>query len=141
MANRFPPSLRPTARFKELKREIFGRVFQCRTGHGYIGEYYNKFVPSENIDCPCGEAIQTREHVLRECPLYEDHRHILEEVSRDISVPEILGTKEGISALAEFLDVSGAFTKTGEPRQTKDLPRYEDEPEPEPESDDSDDDG
>ncbi|KAJ3738285.1 hypothetical protein EV360DRAFT_2280, partial [Lentinula raphanica] len=70
IANRFPPSLKPTERFQSLKREIFGRVTQClcRTGHAFLGEYYSKFVPNENIDCPCGERLQTREHVLRECP-------------------------------------------------------------------------
>ncbi|KAJ7471919.1 hypothetical protein FB451DRAFT_1251417 [Mycena latifolia] len=140
MANRFPPSLRPTPHFRTLKREIFGRVTQCRTGHGYTGEYYSTFVPSEDIDCPCGEAFQTREHLLRECTLYENQRHILEKVSRDVSLPEILGTKEGITALAEFLDKSGAFTKTGEPRCQPSLPTYEDELEPDWD-DDSDDGG
>ncbi|KAJ7774347.1 hypothetical protein DFH07DRAFT_693119, partial [Mycena maculata] len=96
IANRFPPSLRPSAHFKELKREVFGRVTQCRIGHCFIGEYYSIFVPSEDVDCPCGEVFQTREHVLRECPLYEDQRHILKEVSKDVSLPEILGTKKGI---------------------------------------------
>ncbi|KAJ7163216.1 hypothetical protein C8R46DRAFT_1221998 [Mycena filopes] len=84
--------------FKELKREVFGRVTQCRIGHGYTGEYYSrrKFVPSEGVDCP-SEEFQSREHILRECPRYEDQRHILEAVSRDISLPEILSTKEGIA--------------------------------------------
>ncbi|KAJ6622184.1 hypothetical protein B0H10DRAFT_1788400, partial [Mycena sp. CBHHK59/15] len=87
----------------------------CRIGHCVTGEHYSKFVPSEDVDCPCGEASQTREHLLRECPLYEDQRYILENLSRDVSPPEILGTKKGIEALAEFLDKSGVFTKTGKP--------------------------
>ncbi|KAG7445344.1 uncharacterized protein BT62DRAFT_859846, partial [Guyanagaster necrorhizus] len=57
------------------KREIFGRVLQCRTGHGYIGEYYSQFVPSKDVDCPCGETFQTQEHILHECPLYAIHVH------------------------------------------------------------------
>ncbi|KAJ6572773.1 hypothetical protein DFH09DRAFT_916441 [Mycena vulgaris] len=114
-----------------LKREVFGRVVQCRIGHSLIGECYAKFVPFENVDCSCGEVFQTREHLLRECPLYEDQRHILEKVSRNISLPEILGTKEGIDALAKFLDKSGASTKTGEPRCQPILPTFEDEPDPE----------
>jgi hypothetical protein len=132
MANRFPPSLKPTKHFKALdgKREVFGRLTQCRIGHGYIGEYYSKFVPSENVDCPCGEAFQTREHLLCECPQYEDQRDILRKASRDLSMPEILGTAEGIAALTEFLEKSGAFTKTGDPRRKRDLPTYDDEPDP-----------
>ncbi|KAJ3836825.1 hypothetical protein EV361DRAFT_759425, partial [Lentinula raphanica] len=35
IANRFPPSLKPTERFKSLRRELFGRVTQCRTGHAF----------------------------------------------------------------------------------------------------------
>ncbi|KAJ7016215.1 hypothetical protein C8F04DRAFT_982495 [Mycena alexandri] len=136
MANRFPPSLRPTPHFISLKREVFGRVTQCRIGHCFTGEYYSQFVPSEGIDCPCGEQFQTREHLLRECPQYEDQRHVLEAVSRDISLPEILGTKKGIAALAEFLESSGAFTKTGKPRQPPKLPSVEDEPELEDSDDD-----
>ncbi|KAK0202710.1 RnaseH domain, transposon factor [Desarmillaria ectypa] len=56
-ANRFPPSLRPTQHFLDLagKTEVYGR----------------------NIDCPCGELFRTREHVIRECPLYEMQRGIL----------------------------------------------------------------
>ncbi|PBK59867.1 hypothetical protein ARMSODRAFT_847147, partial [Armillaria solidipes] len=69
-ANRISPSLKPTCHLRDLagKREIFGRVFQCHTGHGYIGEYYSQFVPSENVNCPCGEAYQTREHIICKCP-------------------------------------------------------------------------
>ncbi|KAJ3862450.1 hypothetical protein EV359DRAFT_12033, partial [Lentinula novae-zelandiae] len=88
----------------------------CWTGHAYAGEYYSQFVPNENVNCPCGEELQTREHILRACPRYEDHRHILQKASKDICLKDILGTREGIEALTEFLDESGAFTRTGRPR-------------------------
>ncbi|KAK0201167.1 hypothetical protein DFS33DRAFT_1227983, partial [Desarmillaria ectypa] len=71
----------------------------CRTGHGFAGEYYSRFVPNENIDCPCGERLQTREHILREYERYEDHRDLLQAVSRDIFLLDNLGTKNGIEAL------------------------------------------
>ncbi|KAF7373478.1 Reverse transcriptase from mobile element jockey protein [Mycena sanguinolenta] len=138
IANRFPPALKPTKHFKELsgKREVFGRLMQCRTGHGFFGEYYNRFVFSESVDCECGEAFQTREHLLCECPRYEDQRHVLRETSRDLSLPEILGTKDGIAALAKFLEASGAFTKTGKPRRETELPTFEDEPDPQSDEED-----
>ncbi len=41
LANRLEPKLRPTQRFKETPREIFGRLIQCRTGHAHVGEYYD----------------------------------------------------------------------------------------------------
>jgi hypothetical protein len=134
-ANRFPPSLSPTERFRQTPREVFGRLIQCRTGHGYIGEYYSRFVPAEDVDCPCGETFQTREHLLRECPLYGGQRHLLTKVSRDISLPEILGTKDGVKALSEFLKKTGAFTKSGRPREAWRLPAPDDNPGDDPEPD------
>ncbi|KAL1667846.1 hypothetical protein GGF50DRAFT_111818 [Schizophyllum commune] len=120
------------AHFRDLcgDRELYGRVVQCRLGHGFFGEYYKDFVPSENIDCPCGESLQTRSHILQECPIYEQHRHILRKVSEDVALAEILGTPKGIDALARFLKKSGAFTKTGHPRAEPRAPRWEDEPDP-----------
>ncbi|KAJ3850085.1 hypothetical protein EV368DRAFT_46013 [Lentinula lateritia] len=97
---------------------------QCRTGHAFLGEYYSQFVPNKNIDCPCGEELQTREHILRACPRYVDHRHTLQKASEDICLKDILGTSEGIEALTEFLDESGAFTRTGRPQTTPTEPSY-----------------
>ncbi|KAK0212341.1 hypothetical protein DFS33DRAFT_1247902, partial [Desarmillaria ectypa] len=101
----------------------------CRTGHGYIGEYYAQFVPSENVDCPCGELFQTREHIIHECPLYEMQRGILRNVSRTLYLPDILGTKEGIAALGEFIENSGAFTRSGETRSPRQALEIEEEEE------------
>lgn len=139
IANRFPPSLRPTPHFRQLKnnRELFGRLTQCRIGHNYSGEFRQTFLPNveEPITCPCdNETLQTREHILCECTKYNQHRDILREASPTIALPTILGTKEGIQALTEFLKKSGAFTQTGDPKQPPKPPQFEDEPEPDNES-------
>ncbi|KAK7031709.1 hypothetical protein R3P38DRAFT_3265723 [Favolaschia claudopus] len=54
-------------------------------------------------------------------------RHIRPEASARVSLvssgtngPPILGTEKGLQALAEFLEKTGAFTKTGQPRRTMD---------------------
>ncbi|KII85959.1 hypothetical protein PLICRDRAFT_72046, partial [Plicaturopsis crispa FD-325 SS-3] len=100
----------------------------CRTGHAFIGEYYAKFVPTEDVSCQCEEGVfQTRYHILTECPRYDEYRHILTQASPTLFLPDILGTDEGILALAQFLEKSGAFTKTGNPRETKTVPLLEDE--------------
>nr|GAT48620.1 RnaseH domain transposon factor [Mycena chlorophos] len=140
IANRIPPSVKPTKHFLALdgKREVFGRLVQCRIGHCFSGEYYSRFVPSEDTDCPCGEHIQTREHIICDCPRYDEHRGILRKTSRHLSLPQILGTKEGITALSKFLDASGAFTKTGHSRAPVLLPTFDNEPDP-PDTDDEDD--
>ena len=48
-------------------------------------------------------------------------------------MPEILGTEKGIEALAEFLEKSGAFTKTGRKLRPRSAPKWEEEPEPQEE--------
>ena len=113
--NRTPLSLQPPPHFLERadNRELYGHLLQCRTGHGYIGEYYQKFVPSADPTCPCGETTQTREHIIQYCPIYERFRTILHQASQTLYLPDLLGTKEGIQAMASFLEKSGAFTKNG----------------------------
>lgn len=58
-ANRLPPSLKPRKHFALTNRELYGRLVQCRTGHAFLGEYYQRFVPSEDPTCPCGATVQT----------------------------------------------------------------------------------
>jgi hypothetical protein len=111
----------------DTKREVYGRLVQCRTGHAFIGEYYAKFVPMERIGCRCGECLQTREHILRECEKYAQYRDLLGDASPELSLPEILGTEKGLQALAKFLEASGAFTKTGQPRRETQPLALEDE--------------
>ncbi|KAI5890853.1 uncharacterized protein SCHCODRAFT_02584515, partial [Schizophyllum commune H4-8] len=72
---------------------------------------------------------RTRQHILAECPQYEEHRYLLRDASRGLSLPVLLGTKKGIAALTEFIAASGAFTKTGAPRAPPSLPTWEQEPE------------
>ncbi|KII88618.1 hypothetical protein PLICRDRAFT_54444 [Plicaturopsis crispa FD-325 SS-3] len=72
-------------------------------------------------------VYQTRYHILAECPQYEEHRHILRNASQTLFLPEILGTDDGLMALAHFLEKSGAFTKTGAPRVPRDTPTLEEE--------------
>lgn len=116
----------------ELKdqREVFGRLIQCRTGHAYTGEFRRQFFPEKSTNCECGEDLQTREHIIRECNRYEEQRKKLRKHNRDLALPELLGTPKGIAALAEFIRDSGAFTFTGEKYTPKDLPSFHDEPEP-----------
>jgi hypothetical protein len=45
-------------------------------------------------------------------------------VSADISLSDILGTEKGISALIDFLDITGAFTRDGMKRNPPQDPEY-----------------
>ncbi|KAG6807714.1 hypothetical protein H0H92_006619 [Tricholoma furcatifolium] len=100
-ANKLPPTTKPRKHVYKYSRELFARLF----------------VPTESTACPCGEAFQTRNHILAECKLYEEHQEILQEVDNDLDTGQLLGTEDGIKALAKFLTMSGAFTKTGTPRE------------------------
>jgi hypothetical protein len=93
---------------------LSSRLAQVLTGHGHYGGYYRRFVPLERSDCRCGAELQSREHILTECPLYDHVRHHLEKVDRHISLPRILGTPEGRQALIAFLRDSDAFQKKQE---------------------------
>lgn len=88
-------------------------------------------MPSENVDCPCGEPFQTREHIIRACPRCETQRDILQRVSRSVYMPDILDIKEGIAALSEFIGKTDAFTRSGETRNVQMVPEMDEEEEEE----------
>jgi hypothetical protein len=83
-------------------------------GHGHFGDYYRRFVPTERSGCRCGADVQSREHILGQCPLYDHVRHHLEKVDPHLSLPTILGTPEGRQALVAFLRDFDAFQKKQE---------------------------
>ena len=92
ISNRIQPSLNPSKHFQDLKdkREVFGRVLQCRTGHAYTGEFHQTFIPlsPDPTSCPCdNETLESRNHILRDCPRYEQHRDILKKASKYLFLP------------------------------------------------------
>jgi hypothetical protein len=119
VALRNPPSTRPWKIFKEEldgRRDISCRLVQVITGHAFTGEYYRRFRPNDPTGCPCGFGpVQTREHIIRECPLHSHARHHLTKVSPTLSLPVILGSHAGLVALTKFLKDSSAFKKTSLP--------------------------
>ncbi|KAI6112113.1 hypothetical protein EDD16DRAFT_1423229, partial [Pisolithus croceorrhizus] len=62
------------------------------TRHTFTGKYYSSFVPLESTSCPCGEYIQTCEHILATCPAFEPNHNILRSASEDLVITDILGT-------------------------------------------------
>jgi hypothetical protein len=110
-ADRTPPSLKGSFAFRNLPRIMLGVVTQVRTGHGYFGEYYRRFNIPEPHECPCGVELQSRTHILFECPLHDDARHLLFEATPDGQINSILGTEKGIKGLVAFLKASNAFRK------------------------------
>ena len=110
--------------FKSTKRELSSRLTQVLTGHGYFGEYYAKMNIDKPTSCPCDNStFQTRDHLLRECPTYENTRDkILLPVFPHLANPRFsLGSlfrRDNHSLLLSWLEESGAFTKAGIPWDT-----------------------
>ncbi|QRV95877.1 extracellular metalloproteinase MEP [Ceratobasidium sp. AG-Ba] len=107
------PSLRPHAGLKiGAPRSIQARLNQLILGHGFVGEYYERFLRDVDPTCPCGEApIQTIRHVLVDCRLFSEVRGVLHRVSSYFSFPRLFNSKKGLSAIIFFLSHSNAFMK------------------------------
>jgi ribonuclease HI len=115
VALRAPPSMRlqPIHRDFPGSRGAHARLNQAILGHAHIGAYYMRMNIPEPSECPCGEArIQTREHIIQDCELFEAQRHLLHDVDSTLSLSKLLGTKKGLLAMAAFLDKTSAFSKT-----------------------------
>jgi hypothetical protein len=113
MGNR-PPSrkvAREMEKIMDAKRRVGARAMQVLTGHAFLGEFYNRMIPSEKIDCECGEELQTRQHVLRDCPLFEAERFRLRKVIPSVDERKIVHSKAGRAALLDFLSNTRAFLK------------------------------
>lgn len=115
VALRGPPSPIPWKLFKKSLsggRDSTCRLVQALTGHCFAGSYYRRFRPTDPTGCPCGQAnLQTREHIIRECPLHSHARHHLYKVSPNLDLPVILGSPAGLEAFAAFISASAAFSK------------------------------
>ena len=54
----FPFSKDPSDVFKSTTRELFGRLTQTLTGHGYTGEHYQHMqIPDMELWCKCSTSI------------------------------------------------------------------------------------
>ena len=121
----FHQNPKPSDVFKDTLRELYGRVTQVLSGHGYTGEYYSWMNIPESPWCPCSTSsgapiFQTGSHIVQECRWYSAHRHILEDACPNLHDPDwqidSLGEhKTALPGLIEFLKLSSAFTKLGIP--------------------------
>ncbi|QRV96583.1 extracellular metalloproteinase MEP [Ceratobasidium sp. AG-Ba] len=92
------------------------RLIQVILGHGFFGEYYQRFKVDEPAECQCDhQTLQTIAHVIRHCPLLDVARAILRKVSKPVLLSDLFGTIKGLRALAVFLNFSNAFSKFSPP--------------------------
>jgi ribonuclease HI len=93
-ATTHPPSLRPSLIFWSLsdKKEVFSRMTQLMTGHGYFREYYSCFHIDNDTQCNTDECLQTRQHIIGECSKYNQYRQGLKRVSNNLLLQILLGS-------------------------------------------------
>lgn len=57
-------------------RDLFSLILQLRTGYCSLNDYRHKLNHTESPECECGD-IETVQHFLLDCPLYDDQRQHL----------------------------------------------------------------
>ena len=87
---------------------------------------YQRFIPTESPWCSCSDEVtdpilQTRQHIICDCPRYEAFRNILRKKhpglhADNYSLRPLFDPNNGLQDLILFMQKSGAFTKSGAPR-------------------------
>ena len=54
----------------DASHSLTARFARCVLNHAPIGAYYQRFNMDEPTTCVCGTALETRTHILNQCPLY-----------------------------------------------------------------------
>jgi len=124
-------ALRPAKWFKNIKRSLMSQVTQLCTNHAPTGEYFKRCVwkyknePEAFFQCKCKNAphnyppvLQTRDHIIRACPLFDKAWDRLRKVFPRIDNPHVslskLVRKQTIEHTLEFLK-TGPFSRRHAP--------------------------
>jgi hypothetical protein len=102
----------PKAKFS---RQTYCTLLRYITGHAFTGEYTQRFYPlhtQEQVACPCGNPLQTIEHVLTECPLYAAarQRHLTAN-GRPRTLPQLFANSKRVQEVLRFLEETSACAK------------------------------
>ena len=62
---------------KRLNREFIVTVCRCRSNHISLNESLAKIKVVPSADCDCGPIAQNLNHILWQCPLYDNQRALL----------------------------------------------------------------
>ena len=122
---------KPAKWFKSITRSTMSRLTQMCTNHAPTGEYFKYAVfkyqdqPREFFQCSCKDShdypptLQTRDHIIRACPIFEDARDKLRKVFPRIDNPRVtlakLVRKQTIEHTLEFLK-TGPFSRRYTPQ-------------------------
>jgi ribonuclease HI len=100
---------------KPFSRLTHSTLYRFITGHAFTGEYTQRFFPPHTPDqvaCPCGERVQTVEHILLECRLYNAaRRKHLTAHGRPRTLSQLFAHPERVQEVLRFLEETGACAK------------------------------
>jgi hypothetical protein len=116
-----PPDGRPHPMFL-IRQEAakFSRLTLCTlyrviTGHAFIGSYTQRFFPQhtrKQVACPCGEPVQTIEHLLLNCPIHTDaRRKHLTASGCPQNLSQLFNHPKRIVMLLQFMEETGICAK------------------------------
>ena len=71
------PDLEARSSPRNHSKDLFPTILHLRTGYCSLNEYRYKLNQCESSECVCGD-IETVQHFILECPLYEDNRQKLQ---------------------------------------------------------------
>jgi hypothetical protein len=116
-----PPDGRPHPTFLARQEAVkFSRLTLCTlyrviTGHAFTGSYMQRFLPQhtrEQVACPCGEPVQTIEHVLLDCPIHTAaRRKHLTASGRPRNLSQLFNHPSRVLTLLRFMEETGACAK------------------------------
>ena len=118
LINKRPEQKRGEKKLVKFSRLTHSTFYRFVTGHAFTGEYTQRFFPlhtQDQLACPCGEPVQTIEHVLLHCPCYTDARqkHLTAQ-GRPRTLPQLFDKPERVIGMLRFLEETGACTKPRE---------------------------
>ena len=90
-----------------LERKQQTTIFRLRTGHCRLNAHLNKMGIAPSSKCHCGAPVQTPEHVLQACPLYDAARSKIWPQVVDLKT-KLWGTKEDLCRTSEFTSSSSS---------------------------------
>jgi hypothetical protein len=108
----------PRARKVKCPRRTRSTFYRFVTGHAFVGEYTQRFFPQhtqDQIACPCGEPVQTIEHVLLHCPTHTAARlkHLTAH-GRPSNLTQLFANPKRVAEVLSFLEETSACDRPRE---------------------------
>jgi hypothetical protein len=110
-----PPSGQPPefiSRIESFAHPVFCTAIRLLTKHTFTGKYNTRhcLCTPDPHDCQCSQTLlQTSEHIITQCPLFNQACDVLlQPVNTDLSLPILFRMKAGSTALTKFIEMTQA---------------------------------